>query len=73
MKKPVPRVEFVGDGPFDLPVAQAVSAQSHGDSVALSFRILVNPSEAATVRIAMTNNRARALADAILKAAGQAS
>lgn len=31
MNKPKLGVEFHGDGPFDLPAAQAVSAQSHGE------------------------------------------
>jgi hypothetical protein len=71
MNKPKLGVEFHGDGPFDLPAAQAVSAQSHGDSLAVSFRILVSPNEAATVHIAMTNNRAQELAGAISKALGR--
>ena len=45
-------VQFLGSGPFDLPVAQSATAEAGSDAVTVSFRVLVNPSQVAVVRIA---------------------
>jgi hypothetical protein len=62
-------VQFLGSGPFDLPVAQSATAEAGSDAVTVSFRVLVNPSQVAVVRIAVLNSQALELAAAIAQAA----
>ncbi len=66
------RVEFHGPGPFDLPVAQQVSADSVANTVVLSFRVLARSSELEVVRIAVLANQAHKLAAQIARAAFEA-
>jgi hypothetical protein len=62
---------FSGHGPYDLPVAQLARAESQGDAVSLTFRVLVNPSQMEVVRIAVLNSQALELAAQILEAASK--
>lgn len=64
-------IQFLGSGPFDLPVAQSATAEAGTDAVTVSFRVLVNPSQVGLVRIAVLNSQALELAAAILHAATQ--
>ena len=64
-------VEFHGPGPFDLPVSQESYAESQGDAVTIGFRVLVDPSRVAAVRIAVLNNQALKLAREIVEAAAR--
>jgi hypothetical protein len=63
------RFQFLGPGLFDLPVAQSATATPGSDAVTVSFRVLVNPSQVAVVRIAVVNSVALELAAAIATAA----
>ena len=67
------RVEFHGPGPFDLPVAQQVSADPVANTVVLSFRILARSKELEVVRIAVLSNQALELAAQMRAAAIEAS
>jgi hypothetical protein len=67
------QVQFLGSGPFDLPVAQRATATVGTDAVTLSFRILINPSQEGVVRIAVLNSQALELAAAIAAAAAKHS
>lgn len=62
------KVTFHGEGPFDLPVAQQVSAARTGNTVALTFRVLVDPSRVEAVRIAVPSNQALDLVGQISRA-----
>ena len=46
-------IEFHGDGPFDLPVAQAVSAEPQGEHVLLTLRVLVRGGRPEPVRVVL--------------------
>ena len=61
-------VQFLGSGPFDLPVAQSATAEAGTDAVTVSFRVLVNPSQMVTFRIAVPNSQALQFAEAIARA-----
>jgi hypothetical protein len=66
------KIEFHGDGPFDLPVSQNSRVDANEETVTITFRVLVESnqdrSQLASVRIAILNNQARELAAAILAA-----
>jgi hypothetical protein len=63
------QIQFLGPGPFDLPVAQSATAAPGTDAVTVIFRVLVNPNQMEAVRIAVLNSQALELAAAIAKAA----
>ena len=65
------RVEFYGPGPFDLPASQESYAESQGDAVTIGFRVLVDSSRVAAVRVAVLNNQALQLARQIVEAASR--
>jgi hypothetical protein len=62
-------IQFLGSGPFDLPVAQRATATPGSDAVTLSFRIQENPNRMVVVRIAVLNSQALELAAEIATAA----
>jgi hypothetical protein len=62
------RLTMEGLRPFDLPVAQSATAEAGSDAATVSFRVLVNPSQAVTVRIAVPNSLLLELAAAIAAA-----
>jgi len=64
------KIEFHGLSPFDLPASQRSEAYRGSDAVTLEFWIAdPDSSDQITVRIAVLNNQALRLADAIKKAA----
>ena len=65
-------VQFVGPGPYDLPVTQAATATAVGNTVVVSIRLLADPTRLENVRIAMLPNQAAELLAALGRATEEA-
>ena len=67
-------IEFIGPGPFDLPVAHSANAIPEDEHVCVIFRVQIPGREGLDcVRVALLSNESLQFAGRLAKAASEAS